>query len=158
MNATHELHGVVMHHEHVALAWCVRFAGQIKSCNPKAEMGSLHFNVHFSGRLTHEPCLYHGEKFVLGSEQEEDSDHGHVFGPYLFWASRKALRNSLWEHLVVVWYAEVSKRRLREDAADPISFNSIRGTPRRWLPDDEPREPREPREQPLRIDVRLCAY
>ena len=46
------------------------------------------------------------------------------------------------------------KRRLREDAADPVFFNSIRGTPRRLLPDDEPREPKEPREQPLRIDVR----
>ena len=47
------------------------------------------------------------------------------------------------------------KRRPREDAADPVFFNSIRGTPRRLLPDDEPREPKEPREQPLRIDVRL---
>ena len=46
------------------------------------------------------------------------------------------------------------KRRPREDAADPVFFNSIRGTPRRLLPDDEPREPKEPREQPLRIDVR----
>ena len=44
------------------------------------------------------------------------------------------------------------------DAANPfiraLFFNSIRGTPRSLLPDDEPREPREPREQPLRIDVR----
>ena len=46
-------------------------------------------------------------------------------------------------------------RRPREDAADPVFLNSIRGTPTRLLPDDEPREPREPREQPLRIDVRL---
>ena len=46
------------------------------------------------------------------------------------------------------------KRRLREDAADPVFLNSFRGTPRRLLPDDDPREPREPREQPLRIDVR----
>ena len=45
------------------------------------------------------------------------------------------------------------KRRPREDAADLVFFNSIRGTPGRLVPDDEPREPREPREQPLRIDV-----
>ena len=49
------------------------------------------------------------------------------------------------------------KRRPPEDAADPVFFNSIRGTPRRLLPDDEPREPREPREQPLRIDVRYSS-
>ena len=46
------------------------------------------------------------------------------------------------------------KRRPREDAADPVFFNSTRGTPRRLLPDDEPREPMEPRGQPLRIVVR----
>ena len=45
------------------------------------------------------------------------------------------------------------KRRPSEDAADPVFSNSIRGTPRRLLPDDEPREPRESREQSLRLDV-----
>ena len=29
VTATRELHGVVMDPEHVALAWCVRFGGQI---------------------------------------------------------------------------------------------------------------------------------
>ena len=43
------------------------------------------------------------------------------------------------------------KRRPREDAADPVFFNSIRGTLRRLLPDDEPRESRE---RPSRVDVR----
>ena len=33
------------------------------------------------------------------------------------------------------------KRRPRDDAADRVFFNSIRGTPRRLLPDDESREP-----------------
>ena len=47
------------------------------------------------------------------------------------------------------------KRRPREDATDQVFFNSTRGTPKRLLPDDEPREPREPKEQPLRIDTRL---
>ena len=47
------------------------------------------------------------------------------------------------------------KRRPRDDAADPVFFNGIRGTPKRLLPDDEPRrEPREPREQSLRVGVR----
>ena len=46
-----------------------------------------------------------------------------------------------------VWNAELLK--------DPVFFNSIRGTRRRLLLDDEPREPKKPGEQPLRIDVRL---
>ena len=59
--ATRELHGVVMDPEHVALAWCVRFAGQIyfPYCEGR-RCDSLHSNVHFSVRLTHEPCLQHG--------------------------------------------------------------------------------------------------
>ena len=37
--ATRELHGVVMDPEHVALAWCVRFAGQIMSRTVKGADG-----------------------------------------------------------------------------------------------------------------------
>ena len=57
-------------------------------------------------------------------------------------------------HLLVAWCAELSNGDCVKDAADPVFFCSIRGTPRRLESDDEPREPREPREQPLRIDVR----
>ena len=90
---------------------------------------------------------------VLGSGQEEGSDHRQVFGRCLL-----GIEEGFEEFIVVtpagceVW--RTFKRRPREDAADPVFFNSIRGTPRSLLPDDEPREPREPREQPLRIDVR----
>ena len=42
------------------------------------------------------------------------------------------------------------KRRPREDAADLVFLNSIRGTSKRLLPDDESREPTE---LPFRIDV-----
>ena len=53
-------------------------------------MGSLHSNVHFNVRLTHEPCLRRGRKdLVLGSEQEEESDHGQVFGRYLLGHQRR---------------------------------------------------------------------
>ena len=41
------------------------------------------------------------------------------------------------------------KPRPREDAAGRVFVNSIRGTPRRLVPDDDPRG-----QQPLRIDVR----
>ena len=58
------------------------------------------------------------------------------------------------EHLLVVWCAEVSSDGLMKNAADPVFFNSIRGSPRRLVPGDGPREPREPREQPLKVDGR----
>ena len=82
---------------------------------------------------------------VLGREQEEDPDHRQVFGRYLL-GHHRIFRLA---RLLVV--CRTVKRRPREDAADPVFFNSIRGTSRRLLPDDEPREPREPREQPSRI-------
>ena len=95
---------------------------------------------------TSHACSMERKDLVLGSEQEEGSDHRQVFGRS--------------EEFIVGTFAgcvvcRTVKRRPREDAADPVSFNSIRGTPRRLFPDDEPREPREPREQPLRLDVRL---
>ena len=51
-------------------------------------------------------------------------------------------------------YAELSKNGLVKMRQIQFFPNRIRGTPKRLLPDDEPREPREPREPPLRIDVR----
>ena len=64
-------------------------------------------------------------------------------------ASQKILRSSLLEHLLVVWNAEPSEDGLVK-TLQILSFNSIRVTPWRFSPDDEPRET----EQPLRIDVR----
>ena len=37
--AAREVHGVVMNAEHVALSWCVRFAGQIVSLTEKGRAG-----------------------------------------------------------------------------------------------------------------------
>ena len=49
-------HGVVMDLEHVALGWCVRFAGQIISRTVKGA-GCAHC---ISTRLI-QPCFQHGE-------------------------------------------------------------------------------------------------
>ena len=62
------------------------------------------------------------------------------------WASRKVLRTRC-------LCCRTVKRLPREDAADPVFSNSIRGTPRRLMPDDERREPGKPKQLPLRIDV-----
>ena len=76
-----------------------------------------------------------GKDLVLGSEQEEGSDHRQVFRRYLL-----GYQGRFWGvHCGNTCY-------------------SIRGTPKRSLPDDELREPKEPREQLLRIDLRLVAY
>ena len=119
-------------------------------------MGSLHCNVRFSVCLIHEPCLWHGEKRSFTWKRA-----GRRFRlltccwTVSSWASRKALWSSFSEHPLVLWFVcRTVKRRPGEDAAGPVFSNSIRGTPRRLLPEDETREPREPREPPLRIDVR----
>ena len=57
------------------------------------------------------------------------------------------------EHLLVVWYAELSKDGLvKTQQIQSFSTASV-GTPRRLL-DGEMTNPEKPREQPLRIDVR----
>ena len=50
--ATRELHGVVVDPEHVALAWCVRFAGQIISRTVKGADGRTAFQRAFQ-RMSH---------------------------------------------------------------------------------------------------------
>ena len=87
---------------------------------------------------------------VLGCEQEEGSDHRQVLDG-IFLGIKEDSEEIIVGTPVGCVVCRTVKRRLRADAADPVFFNSIRGTPRRLLPDDEPREPRE---QPLRRDVR----
>ena len=60
--------------EHVALTWCVRFAGQI---NSRTMMGAVHFSV----RLTLEPCFQRGD---FTSEHQEDPYHRQVFSGNTF--------------------------------------------------------------------------
>ena len=83
--ATRELHGVVMDREHVALAWCVRFAGQIISRTVKGADGLTAFQRAFQ-RTSHPrdmPAAW------LGSEQEEGSDHRQFFGRELLGHQRR---------------------------------------------------------------------
>ena len=93
------------------------------------------------------------QDLVLGSEQEEGSDHRQVLD-CIFLGSKEGSQEFIVGTPAGCVVLRTVKRRPREGAADPGFFNSIRGTPRRLLPDDEPREPREPREQPLPVNVR----
>ena len=132
MTATRELDGVVMDPEHVALVRClrekVRWAHCISTC----------ISACFSPRV----LLAAWEKilFLEASKKEVQITVDGIF---------------LGHQIKFCAVCRIVKRRPREDAADPVFFNSIRGTPKRLLPDDDPGEPREPREQPLQIDVRL---
>ena len=124
-------------------------------------MGSLHSNVHFSVRLTHEPCLQHCVKRSCTWKRARRIFRSQTS----FWtlsASKKARRTPA--GCVV---CRNVKRRPREDATDPVFYNSIPGTPKRLLPDDERREPRERREQPLKprrvyirnsVELARCGY
>ena len=70
--ATRELHGVVMDREHVALAWCVRFAAQIISRTVKGADGLTAFQSAFQ-RTSHPRAILSacGEKSpVFGRKHE----------------------------------------------------------------------------------------
>ena len=60
--ATRELHGIVMDAERVALAWCVRFAGQIMSRTVNGADGLAAFQRAFQRTSIQEPCFPRGEK------------------------------------------------------------------------------------------------
>ena len=118
-------------------------------------MDSLHSSVHLSECLTQEPRLQHGEKRSWTWKRARRIFRSRTsFWTVSSWASEKAPEGFIVGTPAGCVVCTTVKRRPREDAADPVFFNSIRGSPRRLLPDNEPREPREPREPPLRIDVR----
>ena len=70
--ATRELHGVVMDPKHVALAWCVRFAGQIISRTVKGADGLTAFQRSISPTIH---AFSMGRKDLVRGKKEEDSDH-----------------------------------------------------------------------------------
>ena len=153
--ATRELHGVVMDPEHVALAWCVRFAGQIISRSVKGADGLTAFQRAFQ-RASHSrdmPAAW--EEKILYLEASKKKIHiTDKFLDGIFLSIKEGSEEFIVGTTAGCVVCRAVKGRPREDAADPVFFNRIRGTPNRLLPDDEPREAREPREQPLRIDVR----
>ena len=83
--ATREVYGVVTDPEHVALAWCVRFAGQIISRTVKGADGLTALQHAFQQCVspTSHACSMVRKDLALGSEQEEGSDHRQVFRRYL---------------------------------------------------------------------------
>ena len=87
--ATRELPGVVMDPEHVALAWCVRFADNFLHCAQRrcAHCISTCFSACVSS--TSHARSMRRKDLVLGSEQEEGSDHRQVFRRYLFGHERR---------------------------------------------------------------------
>ena len=139
---------------HVALAWCGRFASQVISLTVKGADGLTVVQCAFQ-RKSHPratPSAW-GEKILyLEASKNKILITDKILETTSSWVSRKELRSSSLEHLLVVWCAELSSDGVMKTL--PVFSNRIRGTPRRLVPDDEPRELREPRQQPKRIDVR----
>ena len=77
MIATRELHGVVVDLEHVALAWCVRFAGQIISRTVKGEDGltARQRAFHRASDPRAMPSAWREKKLHLEASKGEDTDH-----------------------------------------------------------------------------------
>ena len=117
--------------EHVALAWCVRCAS-----HPRAMLAAWEEKIFY---------LEASKKKVQITDKFSDG---------IFLGFKEGSQEFIVGTPAGCVVCKTVKRRPREDEADPVFFNSIRGTPKRLLPDDEPREPREPREQPSLIDVR----
>ena len=108
--ATRELHGVVMDREHVALAWCVRFAGQIISRTVEGADEITAFEHAFQ-RACHPravPAAW-GEKILYLEPSKKRVQMTDKFLEGVFLGVKKVLRSSLCEHLLVVWCAELSK-------------------------------------------------
>ena len=150
VTATRELHGVVMDFEHVALAWCVCFAGQIISRTVKGADRLTAFQRALQ-RASHPramPAAW-GEKILYLEASKKKVHITDKFLDGIFLGIKEGSEEFIVGTPAGCVVCRTVKRRPREDAADPVFFNSIRGTHRRLLPDDEPREPREPREQPL---------
>ena len=94
-------------------------------------MGSLHSNVHFSVRLTHEPCLQRGgeEVLYLDASKKKVQITDKFFGG-IFLGIKEGSDEFIVGTPAGCVVCRNVKRRLREDAADTVFFNSIRGTPR----------------------------
>ena len=138
--ATRELHGVVMDPEHLALAWCVRFAGQIISRTVKGTDGLTAFQRAFQ-RASHPgamPAAW-GEKILYLEASKRKVQISDTYLYSIFLGIREGSEEFIAGTPDGCVVCRTVQRRPREDAADPVFFNSIRGTPRRLLLDDEPR-------------------
>ena len=152
--ATRELHG---RHGPCACGAdvCVRFAGEIITRNVKGTDGLTAFQCAFQ-RVSHPRAMLPArEKKILFLEaSKKNIQITDKFSDGIFLGIKEGSEEFIVGTPAGWVVCRTVKRRPREDAADRVFFNSIRETPRRLLPDDEPREPTEPREQLLRIDVR----
>ena len=100
VTATRDLHGVVMDPEHVALAWCVRFAGQINARIVKGADGLTAFQRE---RAFHPQAMRSawGEKILYLEASKKKIQITDKFLEAIFLGTK--------EVLLIVWYAELSK-------------------------------------------------
>ena len=136
--------------DHVALAWCVRLAGEIISRTVKGADGLTAFQREIQ-RASHPRAM--PAAWGASKKKVQITDK---FLDSVFLGIKEGSEEFIVGTPAGCVVCRTGKRRPREDRRRSfLFFNSIRGTPWRLLPDDELREPREPREQPLRIDTSL---
>ena len=138
--AIRELHGVVMDFEHVALAWCVCARFHFPNCERRRWTHCISTCFSACASLTSHACSM--ERRILYLEASKmNVQITDKFLDGIFLGIKEGSEESIFGTPAGCAVCRTVKRRPR-------------GTPRRLLPDDEPREPREPRERPLRVDVR----
>ena len=101
-----ELHGVVMDAEHVALAWCVRFAGHIISSTD----GLTAFQRAFQ-RTSHARAMlsaWREQILHLEASKKKIQITDKFLDGVCLGHKRKFLVSSSLEHLLIVWCAELS--------------------------------------------------
>lgn len=152
--AARELHGVVMGPDHAALAWCIRFAGQVLSRTVKGADGLTAFQRAYQ-RKTHPRALpaAWGEKVLYMTASKKKVQLEDKFSDGILVGLKEGTEELIVGTPAGCYVCRSVKRRSREDATDPVFFNSIRGTIRNMVPNGEPKEPREPKEVKSSFDV-----
>ena len=123
--ATRELHGVVMDLEHVALAWCVRFAGQIIFRTVKGADGLTAFQRAFQ-RASHPRAMSAAwrERILYLEPSKKKVQITDKFLDCFFLGIREGSEEFFVGTPAGCVVCRTVKRRPREDAADPVFFFS----------------------------------
>ena len=146
-----ELHGATVDRNHVTLLWCIKFAGQVLSRTVKGQDGLTAFQRAYQRKSHPRPLPAAWREKVLYLEaSKRKAQLSDKFEDGIFLGIKDGTEELIVETPTGCKICCSVKRRSRADAADPVFFNSVRGTPWCLVPDDAVREPRVP----MQFDVR----
>ena len=146
-----ELHGATIDRNHVTLPWCIRFAGQVLSRRVKGHDGLTAFQRAYQRKSHPRPLpAAWGEQVLYLEATKRKAQLSDKFEDGIFLGIKDGTEELIVGTPTGCKICRSVKRRSRADAADPVFFNSVRGTPWCLVPDDAVREPR----MPTQFDVR----